>query len=213
LTTVSEIRASRDRRPRADAQRNVAAVLDAAVDLLARRPDAGMDEIAAAAGVARQTVYAHFRSRQALLDAVVERVTAEVVDTLGTVDLDAGTATAALRWWLDTAWGLLERYPVLLSPVMYSTSTGAEVDAHAPITGPLLPLIRRGQRTGEFDRRPRAQWLLAATIALGHAAAQEVTAGRMTTRQAGDSYTTAVLRVFGVDPAEHRPGQGRPRNG
>jgi hypothetical protein len=35
----------------------------------------------------------------------------------------------------------------------------------------------------------------------------------MTTRQAGDNYTTAVLRVYGVDPAEHRPGQGRPRNG
>src|SRR6266498_5844792 len=105
LTTVSEFGPQRRRQRRADAQRNVAAILDAAVVLLGRQPDAGMDEIAAAAGVARQTVYAHFRSRQALLDAVVERVTAEVVDTLGTVDLDAGTATAALRWWLDTAWG------------------------------------------------------------------------------------------------------------
>ena len=45
---------------RADAERSIAAILDAAVQVLAARPDAGMGEIAKAAGVARQTVYAHF---------------------------------------------------------------------------------------------------------------------------------------------------------
>jgi hypothetical protein len=61
-----------------------------------------------------------------------------------------------------------------------------------------LPLIRRGQRTGEFDRRLAPEWLMAATIALGHSAGQEVAAGRMTTRQAGDAFTTAVMRVYGI---------------
>src|SRR6266542_155221 len=110
LTTVSEFGPQRRRQRRADAQRNVAAILDAAVVLLGRQPEAGMDDIAAAAGVARQTVYAHFRSRQALLDAVVERVTAKVTAVLDTLDLDRGSAADALRRWLDTAWGLLERY-------------------------------------------------------------------------------------------------------
>ena len=45
---------------RADAERSIAAILDAAVQVLADRPEAGMGEIAKAAGVARQTVYAHF---------------------------------------------------------------------------------------------------------------------------------------------------------
>src|SRR6266542_4282988 len=197
LTTVSEFGPQRRRQRRADAQRNVAAILDAAVVLLGRQPEAGMDDIAAAAGVARQTVYAHFRSRQALLDAVV------VLDTL---DLDRGSAADALRRWLDTAWGLLERYPVLLTPAIPVTPPEQDLERHEPITGRRLRLIRRGQRTGEFDRRLPAGWLMAATIALGHAAGQEVAAGRMTKRQAGDAFTTAVMRVYGVEPSARGAG-------
>ncbi len=206
LTTVSEFGPQRRRQRRADAQRNVAAILDAAVVLLGRQPEAGMDDIAAAAGVARQTVYAHFRSRQALLDAVVERVTAKVTAVLDTLDLDRGSAADALRRWLDTAWGLLERYPVLLTPAIPVTPPEQDLERHEPITGRLLRLIRRGQRTGEFDRRLPAGWLMAATIALGHAAGQEVAAGRMTKRQAGDAFTTAVMRVYGVEPSARGAG-------
>jgi AcrR family transcriptional regulator len=203
LTTVSEFAESPQRRRRADAQRNIDAVLDAAVVLLGRRPEAGMDDIAAAAGVARQTVYAHFRSRQALLDAVVERVTTDVTAALDALDLDRGPATAALRRWLDTAWGLIERYPVLLTPAMPATPPEQDLQRHEPVTGRLRALIRRGQRTGEFDQRLTAQWLMTATIALGHAAGQQVAAGRMTTQQAGNAFTTAVLRVYGAHPPAH----------
>jgi AcrR family transcriptional regulator len=197
---VSNFGVPQERRRRADAQRNVAAILDAAAVLLGRSPDSGMDEIAAAAGVARQTVYAHFRSRQALLEAVVERITAEVVATLDAVDLDNGSAPTALRRWLDAAWGLLQRYPFLLSPAMPSTPPEQELERHEPVTGRLVPLIGRGQRAGEFDRHLSPEWLIAATIALGHAAGQEVATGRMTMQAAGAAFTTAVTRVYGVTP-------------
>jgi AcrR family transcriptional regulator len=201
---VSKFEAPEGRQRRADAQRNVDAILDAAVALLGRRPEAGMDDVAAAAGVARQTVYAHFRSRQALLDAVVDRITADVTTALDAVDLERGSAVAALRRWLDTAWGLLERYPVLLTPAMPVTPPEQDLQRHEPVTAGLLALIRRGQRTGEFDRHLSPEWLTAVTIAVGHAAGQEVAAGRMTTQQAGDAYTTAVLRTYGAD----RPARG-----
>ncbi|MGR6999045.1 helix-turn-helix domain-containing protein [Yinghuangia aomiensis] len=67
---LREMASSRDtakppRRRRADAQRSIDAILDAARRLLGDRLDVGMEDIAAAAGVTRQTVYAHFPSRDA----------------------------------------------------------------------------------------------------------------------------------------------------
>jgi hypothetical protein len=133
-----------------------------------------------------------------LLDVVVERITAEVAAALDALDLDQGSATVALRRWVETAWGLMDRYPVLLNPEIPVAPPEQDLRRHEPVTGRLVPLIRRGQRAGEFDRRLPPQWLIAATIALGHAAGQEVAAGRMTTRQAGKAFTTAVLRVYGA---------------
>ncbi len=55
---------------RADAQRNIAAILDAATECLSRNPAASTSEIAKAAGVGRVTLYGHFPSRPELVDAV-----------------------------------------------------------------------------------------------------------------------------------------------
>ena len=60
-------------RRRADARRSIEAIVSAARVLFSERPDASMEDVAAAAGLARQTVYAHFTSREALIHAVVVR--------------------------------------------------------------------------------------------------------------------------------------------
>jgi serine phosphatase RsbU (regulator of sigma subunit) len=54
---------------RADAKRNAAHVLEVAVELLQAEPDASLEELAAAAGVSRATVYRHFGSRAVLVEA------------------------------------------------------------------------------------------------------------------------------------------------
>lgn len=55
---------------RADAERSVRAILEAAEQILADEPGASMEQIAAAAGVARTTIHRRFANRQALIDAL-----------------------------------------------------------------------------------------------------------------------------------------------
>ncbi|HJS94315.1 MAG TPA: helix-turn-helix domain-containing protein, partial [Solirubrobacteraceae bacterium] len=63
---------------RADARRNAARILDATAELLATDPAVSLEQVAAHAGVSRATVYHHFSGRDALLDALTDRSTAEV---------------------------------------------------------------------------------------------------------------------------------------
>ncbi|NNL48195.1 MAG: helix-turn-helix transcriptional regulator, partial [Acidimicrobiia bacterium] len=66
-------------------------VLDAAERLLAKEGvDVTMDELAAAAGVGRRTLFRYFDSREELIAAAVERQYDRIVDTIFE-HVDAGT--------------------------------------------------------------------------------------------------------------------------
>jgi AcrR family transcriptional regulator len=198
---MSEVIGGRRRRRRSDADRSAAAVLNAAVEVLGRHPDAKVEEVAAAAGVARQTVYAHYPSRPRLVAAVIDRITAEAVAALDAADVDSGTAPEALLRWLDVTWQLLDRYPLLLHPSVTAADPADSDRQHAPVIERLERLIRRGQAADEFDRTLSPAWLVSATIALGHAAGGEVAAGRMTTAETATALHHSILRVYG---ASHR---------
>ncbi|MEU4702464.1 TetR/AcrR family transcriptional regulator [Nonomuraea dietziae] len=182
-------------RRRADARRSRAAILDAAVQLLNERPDVSVEVIASAAGVTRQTVYAHFPSREELLEAAVDRVTEETVGAMDAAGLDEESAAEALCRLIEVSRRMSERYPVLLQmPV----SPQADQERHAPVADRLRRIILRGQESGEFDRRLSTDWLVAATIALGHAAGDEAGAGRMSGEQADAALRLSLLRLYGA---------------
>jgi AcrR family transcriptional regulator len=194
---VSELTSpQRRRRVRAEARRSVAAILDAATRVLGERPQASVDDIAAAAGVSRQTVYAHFPAREALLTAVVRHITEEAVAAMDAAQLDEGPAADALLRLLDASWRTFERYPLLQAV----PAPQEENDLHTSVFDRLERLIRRGQQAGEFQRESSPAWLIAATVALGHAAGAEVAAGRMPAADAAAALRTSVLRVYGAQP-------------
>ncbi|WP_327010692.1 TetR/AcrR family transcriptional regulator [Dactylosporangium sp. NBC_01737] len=193
---MAEPVAQRSRKRRLDAKRSRAAVLDAAIAVLGRQVDASIEDIAAVAGVVRQTVYAHFPSRTALIGAVVEHLTAESARALDALDLTTPPPDEALRRWLEASWAVVLRYPVLLSPLIADAVPPAdEHDRHRPVTAQLDALVRRGRQAGVFDARHGESWIITVTIALGHAAGQEVTAGRMGPDEAGAAYRDSVLRL------------------
>jgi AcrR family transcriptional regulator len=88
------------RRPRADAARNRERILDAArVAFGERGPEASLDEIARAAGVGIGTLYRHFPTRGALVQAVfVEHV--ETLQAEADQLLVSDTPGEALAQWL-----------------------------------------------------------------------------------------------------------------
>lgn len=187
---------ARRRRQRPEARQSIAAVMDAAIQTLASRPDASMDEIARAAGVSRQTVYAHFPSRDALIDAVIKRGTAEFTSLLDGVDLDQAPPAQALTRLLDAGWQIAARYPFLwLQPAV---DPGKDADRHAPVMDRMLDIVRRGQASGDFDASVPARWLLSAALALGRATEDEVKAGRMTIEQATRAMHQSLLRLLGT---------------
>lgn len=206
LTGVSRIRGAaaitpaqqkaRQRRRRSDAEQNRAVILEAASVVLGVQPDASMEDVARGAGVSRQTVYANFPSREALVDAVVERATAEVTAAFDAAGLEGLAPAEALIRLLDAGWTASARYPFLwhLPPV----SPDKDMARHGPVMTRLRDLIHRGQEAGEIDAGLSADWLLAAGLALGRAAEEEVRAGRMSTGDAAHAVRQSFLRLFGL---------------
>lgn len=190
------------RRRRSDARRSIDAILTAARTLLGERADASMEEIATAAGVTRQTVYAHFASRDALIAALISAAGAETVGAVDAARLDTVAPVEALRRYLDIGWQLIRRYPYLLTPALARTPPGNEA-AHLAGTEQLEHLVRRGQRTGDFDRALPASWLALAIIGLGHTAADQVAAGRLTADQAYTVFSESALRLCGAAGGTH----------
>jgi AcrR family transcriptional regulator len=183
------------RRRRADAEQNVAAILDAAITVLGEQPQASIEDVAKAAGVSRQTVYAHYASREALINAAIERGSAEVKLAFEAAALEDLPPTEALVRLLDIVWETSARYPF----VWHAPAVGAQddLDRHGPMLGLVEALIRRGQATGDFDPRPTPTWLLAASLALTRAAEDEVKARRMTVEQATNEVSHSILRLVG----------------
>ena len=170
------------RRRRADAERNLAAILDAGLEALASDPDTSMSEIARRAGVVRATLYLHFPTREALLDAVMEHAIAQVVDAMSGAEPERGDPVEALERVLRATWRQLANFHGLLALNTARLSAEELHRRHVPMLDQLEPLIERGQRQGVFRRDLPVAWHLAVIRGIVHTASREVQAGRIAER-------------------------------
>jgi AcrR family transcriptional regulator len=163
---------------RADAQRNVVRILNAAVEELAEDRDASMAAIARRAGVVRATLYVHFPTREALVAAVTDRAIAESSAAIAAAEPEAGPPAAALERVMTTAWRMLGRYHAL---VAINAGLGPERlrALHEPVLGLIGPLLERGRRSGAFAADVPLHWQLTVVLELIHAASREVSAGHL----------------------------------
>jgi AcrR family transcriptional regulator len=206
MTSTRDRPAGAGRRRRADAERSIAAILDAAIDALAADPEASMAEIARRAGVVRATIYVHFPTREALIAAITERAMTEASQALRASAPDEGDPADGLARMLAASWRTLGRYHAL---VQLNSRLGPEHmhALHQPILGLVRPLLKRGQASGAFNPDLPIEWMLTVLLELMHAASREVTAGRLTEENAQRSLLASIIGALSPTTGHQRAGR------
>jgi TetR/AcrR family transcriptional regulator, mexCD-oprJ operon repressor len=178
------------------AGRNVEAILDAAEELLELQGHATISAVAAQAGVSRVTVYAHFPTWDALLEAAVERAVGRTMKALESASPDDGPPAEALDRVLAGAWQHLARYGAMAQAVAELLAPDAVARTHQAAHQAIGTLLSRGQADGSFRIDLPANWLVTACITLIHACADGVRAGQIDERDAARILRTSVRDLF-----------------
>ena len=143
-----------------------------------------MSEIARRAGVVRATIYVHFPTRTALLDAVMEYAVGLVVEAMKGAEPERGEPVEALERVLLATWRQLGQFHALLAINIARLSAEELHRRHRPMLDQLEPLIERGQEAGVFRRDLPVVWQLAVLRAIVHAASTEIRGGRLAESEA-----------------------------
>jgi AcrR family transcriptional regulator len=144
------------RKPRADAQRNRDGLLEAAKVAFAEvGPEASLEEIARRADVGIGTLYRHFPTRDAIVEAVYRREVQQLADAAPRLS-DTLPPAEALRAWMGVFIDYVAAKKVI-APALKSL-VGAQsalyADTVSRISGAMALLVERAQASG--DIRPSA---------------------------------------------------------
>ncbi|HWH95776.1 MAG TPA: helix-turn-helix domain-containing protein [Baekduia sp.] len=185
-------------RLRSDARRNRRAVLDAAVALLAQRPQATMQEVAEASGLGRTTVYRHFQRRQDLIDALVGEVVREAGETVAEALREASSARELFCGLGPRIIALGDRYRFLdAHPELRERALGTNESGPAR---PLETYLTDAQQRGEVRGDLPVGWMLTTLRGLGVVAMVEVSAGHLSVEEAGKLVGETCASAFARHP-------------
>jgi AcrR family transcriptional regulator len=154
------------RRPRRDAQLNRERILEVAKAAFTRHgAEASLDEIAKKAGVGAGTLYRHFPTRDALIEAVYRNEVEKLAAARGEFAA-AMSPIEALRAWMR----LLVDYIAakhIIAPALNSVVGGPSrlyESSRSLIQGAMESLVQRARESGDIRRDTDASDLLRAMI-------------------------------------------------
>src|SRR6266704_1445393 len=160
------------RKPRADAQRNRERVLEAAKEAFTRMgADASLDDIAKQAGVGAGTLYRHFPSREALIEAVY-RTEVEKLAAAEKKFSESLPPIKALRAWMLLFVDYIATKQII-GPALNSLVGGPSKlfeGSRSQIKGAIDSLVKRAIKSGDIRRDLEPFDLLRALIGVSHVA-------------------------------------------
>jgi AcrR family transcriptional regulator len=144
------------RKPRADARRNRDGLLEAAKATFAEvGAEASLDEIARRAGVGIGTLYRHFPTRDAVVEAVYRREVQQLADAAPRL-IESMAPAEALRAWMRLFIDYIAAKKVIAPALKSSVAGGSAVyaDSSVRINEAIGLLVERARASG--DIRPNA---------------------------------------------------------
>ena len=158
------------RKPRSDAQRNRERILEVAKGAFTRYgADASLDDIAKQAGVGAGTLYRHFPTRDALIEAVY-RSEVEKLAAAANGFAAAMTPIESLRAWLL----LFVDYVAakhIIAPALNSVAGGPSrlyEGSRSLVQGAIEELVKRAKKSGDVRKDIDASDLLRAVIGVSY---------------------------------------------
>ena len=142
---------------RADAERSVRAILEAAERVLAEDAGASMEQIAEAAGLTRITVHRRFANRQALLEALSVSAMQQLLEAIEEARPNSAPALVALYratanvLRVKSAWRFTLNHNSSLSEA--AAALWADIDAYT------VDLLARAQREGLLAETTDLTWM------------------------------------------------------
>jgi AcrR family transcriptional regulator len=158
------------RKPRTDALRNRERILEVAKEAFTRHgADASLDDIAKQAGIGAGTLYRHFPTRDALIEAVY-RNEVENLAAAARGFAAAKTPIEALRAWLLLFVDYIAAKHII-APALNSVAGGASrlyAGSRSLVQGAVEELVKRAKKSGDVRRDVDASDLLRAVIGLSY---------------------------------------------
>jgi AcrR family transcriptional regulator len=161
---------------RAIGHRNREAILDGALEVISRDPDAAMNTIADGTGLGRATLYRHFPTREDLLAALRERARERGRAAMVAARPDEGDPLEALERIVAALSDVVTDNRVLFRVIRDGKPSHAD---RQRFFAPVTKIFERAQRDGIIDPGVKAAWLTTVTRGLIGIAAEEVEAGRL----------------------------------
>jgi AcrR family transcriptional regulator len=144
--------------------RTSAAILETAARVLADR-DASMSEIAAAAGIGRATLYRHYPTRDALLDALAAEAVEELAARIADAGLERASVPEAIERLTRAFVTVADRYIVLVR----ERARPQPDELERRVGRPLRAVFERGVADGTLrtDVSAQAQLELLGSVVIG----------------------------------------------